>query len=323
MSLRSPHLNMTELVVERSHAVAPDIQLFELRHPGGGELAPFTAGAHLVVRVPNGSERKYSLCNDPSERDRYVIAVKRERNGRGGSISLIENTRAGSRLPVSTPHNDFGLVNGAVRYVFIAGGIGITPIRAMILHLLNSGGSAFRLYYFARTPEMMPFRDEFTSSAFHGKVVLHFDGGDPAKAFDLWPVVEEQKAAHIYCCGPRSLMETVRDMTGHWSSSAVHFEDFGAGRGPAGTNDRPFRVRLAKTGRTLDVPIGTTILDVLRDNGINIATSCESGTCGTCRTKLIAGEADHRDLVLSEHERSRAIMVCVSRSRSEELVIDV
>ena len=323
MSLRSPDLNMTELVVERTYAVATDIQLFELRHPEGGKLAPFTAGAHIVVRVPNGLECKYSLCNDPSESDRYVIAVKREHNGRGGSISLIEDTRAGDRLPVSTPRNDFALVNHAVRFVFIAGGIGITPIRSMILHLMNTGGQGFRLYYFARTPEMMPFRDEFTSPTFHGKAVLHFDDGDPEKAFDLWPVLEEQKAAHLYCCGPRSLMETVRDMTGHWSSSAVHFEDFGAGQRSASANDRPFRVRLAKTGKTLDVPVGTSILEILRDNGIDIATSCESGTCGTCCTKLIAGEADHRDLVLSERERSRAIMVCVSRSRSEELVLDL
>jgi phthalate 4,5-dioxygenase reductase subunit len=311
------------LRVENAAAIAEDIHMFELRHPDGTELPPFTAGAHLSLRVPNGEERKYSLCNDPGERDRYVIAVKREREGRGGSISLIDGTKAGDLIPVFPPRNDFGLTGNPVRYLFIAGGIGITPIRSMILHLMNTGGRPFKLYYFSRTPDMMAFRDEFTAPEFRGKVVLHHDNGDPEKAFDLWPVLEEPKGAHIYCCGPRPLMEAVRDMTGHWSSSAVHFEDFGAGRTVPGAEDRPFSVRLAKSGDLLDVPVGKSILEVLHENGHAVPSSCESGTCGTCRTRLVDGEPDHRDLVLSEHERAREIMVCVSRARSPELVLDL
>lgn len=311
------------LRVEQAAPIAEDIQMFELRHPGGQDLPPFTPGAHVGVRVPNGEERKYSLCNDPAERDRYVIAVKRERAGRGGSISLIDGVRTGDSIAISAPRNDFALTGNPARYLFIAGGIGITPIRSMILHLMSTGGRPFKLYYFTRTPEMMAFRDEFGGPEFRGKVVLHHDGGDPDKAFDLWPVLEEPKGAHLYCCGPRALMEAVRDMTGHWSSSAVHFEDFGAGRPVAGAEDRPFHVRLAKSGEVFEVPVGKTIIEVLRAGGHAVASSCESGTCGTCRTRLVAGDADHRDLVLSDHERTREIMVCVSRARSDELVLDL
>jgi phthalate 4,5-dioxygenase reductase subunit len=302
--------------------LAEDIYLFELRRPDGGELAPFTPGAHLGVRVPNGEMRKYSLCNDPGETDRYVIAVKREAGGRGGSISLIESASAGDDLAITPPRNDFELRPGPASYVFIAGGIGITPIRAMIKHLMATRAKPFKLYYFTRTPELMAFRDEFAAPEFRGKVVIHYDGGDPDKAYDLWPVLEEPKGAHLYCCGPRGLMEAVRDMTGHWSSAAVHFEDFGAAKARPEDNT-PFTVRLAKSGESFTIPVEKSILEVLREAGKTLPSSCESGTCGTCRTKLVSGKPDHRDLALAEHERARNIMICVSRAKSPELVLDL
>lgn len=323
MSAAAAGPELMSLRVESTALIAADIHMFELRDPTGRNLPPFTAGAHIVVRVPNGQERKYSLCNDPGERDRYVIAVKRERQGRGGSISLIDGTKAGDEIAVSAPRNDFALTGNPARYLFIAGGIGITPIRAMIKQLISAGGPPFKLYYLCRTPAAMAFRDEFGGPDFRGKAVLHFDEGDPDKAFDLWPVLEEPKGAHLYCCGPRPLMEAVRDMTGHWSSSAVHFEDFGADQAANRADDKPFTVRLARSGKTFEVPAGTSILEVLRQNGYHVSSSCEAGTCGSCRTGLIAGEADHRDLVLAEHERARAIMVCVSRARAGELVLDL
>ena len=323
MSTARPELEWMSLRVESATPIAQDIHMLELRDPTGRDLPPFIAGAHIVVRVPNGQERRYSLCNDPAERDRYVIAIKREHNGRGGSISLIERTKAGDEILASPPRNDFALTGRPARYLFIAGGIGITPIRSMVKQLMAAGGPPFKLYYLCRTPAMMAFREEFSSPEFRGKVVLHFDEGDPAKAFDLWPVLEEPKGAHLYCCGPRGLMAAVRDMTGHWSSSAVRFEDFGAGRTTNSADDTPFVVKLAKTGESFEVPVGKSILEVLRQHGHYVSSSCESGTCGTCRTKLVAGEADHRDLVLSDHERGREIMVCVSRARTGELVLDL
>jgi phthalate 4,5-dioxygenase reductase component len=304
--------------------IAQDIHFFDLQLPDGGDLPAFSAGAHIPVRVPNGRMRSYSLCNDPTERHRYCLAVKRDSNGRGGSINLIDATVVGDTLNIAPPRNLFPLEGNPASHIFIAGGIGITPIRSMIAHLTASGAKPFKLYYFTRSPEQMAFRDEFLAPAFGGKVTLHHDGGDPAKAFDLWPVLETPKGAHIYCCGPRGLMDAVRDMTGHWSRSAVHFEDFGAGIAPAKVaTDAAFTVKLAKTGLTLAVPADKSILEVIRAAGIDAASSCESGTCGTCRCSLLSGTAEHRDMVLAEHERAKSIMICVSRAKGGELVLDM
>jgi phthalate 4,5-dioxygenase reductase subunit len=319
--LPSPAVTTT-LTVTRKDAIARGIDLFELRRPDGGELPQFTAGAHVALKVPNGLVRKYSLCNDPAERDRYQIAVKREENGRGGSISLIENVNAGDHLIVSAPVNDFELARNAQAFIFIAGGIGITPIMAMMRTLNAIPGKQYKLYYCTRSPEFTAFHDELRKPPFEDKVIIHHDDGDPARALDLWPIVEERKnRAHLYCCGPRPLMQAVRDMTGHWSSTAIHMEAFSEAetRKP---DDKPFNVTLAKSGETFEVPVGTTVLEAMRARGYEVPSSCESGTCGTCRTKLLAGDVDHRDLVLAEHERGEQIMICVSRARSGDLVID-
>jgi phthalate 4,5-dioxygenase reductase subunit len=309
------------LAVRRVEQAATDIFVFELRHPQGSDLPEFTAGSHLTVRSPNGSLRKYSLCNDPAQRDRYVIGVKRDPAGRGGSMDLVDHVHAGDMLEVSPPHNAFDLAERAPSFIFIAGGIGITPILSMARQL-NSEGRRYKLYYCTRSPEATAFRDELAGEEFKGKVVIHHDGGDPARALDLWPILEKPTGAHVYCCGPRGLLEAVRDMTGHWSSAAIHFESFldaGAAQKP---EDRTFTVVLAKSGARLEVPPGVSILDAMRSKGYDAPSSCESGTCGTCRTRLVAGEADHRDLVLMDEEKADQIMICVSRARSPEIVID-
>jgi phthalate 4,5-dioxygenase reductase subunit len=320
MSSAGPGSEMILRRVTRVERIAEDIHLFELRDPAGADLPEFTAGSHVSVRVPNGLLRKYSLCNDPAERVRYVIAVKREAGGRGGSESLIGDVVAGSEVPVSVPVNNFALAKGSGGHLLIAGGIGITPIMAMIRHLTATGGR-FKVYYCTRSPAMTAFRDELTTPALRGKVTIHHDQGDLAQALDLWPIVEKPQGQHLYCCGPRGLMQAVRDMTGHWSPSAVHFEAF-TDAAESKPDDRPFTVRLARSGDIVEVPVGVTILEALRAHGLDVPSSCESGTCGTCRTGLIAGEADHRDLVLADDEHDRNIMVCVSRARSAELVID-
>jgi phthalate 4,5-dioxygenase reductase subunit len=310
------------LRITRKEEIARDIYLFELRRADGGDLPEFTAGAHLIVRVPNGLIRKYSLSNDPAERDRYVIAAKRETPGRGGSASLITDAAVGSELTVSEPVNDFELARNAQNFLFIAGGIGITPIMSMIHQLRATDGKSFKLYYCTRSPEHAAFRDELSAPEFKGKVVFHYDGGDPTKALDIWPVVEERKnRAHLYCCGPRGLMQAVRDMTGHWTSASVHMEAFSEPERQK-ADDKAFSVRLERSGEIIPVPVGTTILEAMRAAGHAVPSSCESGTCGTCRTKLVSGEADHRDLVLAEHERATNIMICVSRAKSNELVLD-
>jgi phthalate 4,5-dioxygenase reductase subunit len=312
-----------DLVVTALEAIADGIYRIECAHPDGAELPEFTAGAHVRVRVPNGQVRSYSLCNDPQERHRYVIAVKREEAGTGGSKSLTEQTKVGDRLQVSEPRNDFELTGNPARYIFIAGGIGITPILSMIHHLRATSSKPFKLYYLTREPAQTAFLDELSRPEYRGKVIIHHDHGNPDDAYDLWPVLEQPKGAHVYCCGPRGLMEAVRDMSGHWPSSSVHFEDFGSRASTNAKDDKPFTVRLSGSGEAIPVPAGVSILEALRTNGRHVPYSCESGTCGSCRTRLVEGEAEHRDLVLSEAERSRYIMVCVSRACSDQLVIEL
>jgi phthalate 4,5-dioxygenase reductase subunit len=311
------------LRVRAAAPIADGIHGFELVDPEGAALPPFTGGAHLRVRVPNGLLRRYSLCSDPGDLSHYAIAVKREAAGGGGSASLCDEVRAGDLLPCAAPRNDFAMKGRPAGRVFIAGGIGITPIMAMIRELEAAAGPPWTLHYLTRSPEVTAFRDAL--AAFGRKVVLHHDEGDPGRAFDLWPVLEQPKGRHLHCCGPRGLMQAVRDMTGHWPAAAVQFEDFGGGGDRRRPDDRDFAVRLARSGGSVAVPAGTSILAALRAAGIAVPSSCESGTCGSCRTRLIEGAVDHRDLVLMEHEAAEALMVCVSRAApgTDELVLDL
>jgi phthalate 4,5-dioxygenase reductase subunit len=312
---------MMPLRVTRNDKIADGIHMLEFRDAGDQPLPEFSAGAHITIQTPNGLLRKYSLCNAPAERDRYQVAVKREINGRGGSIDLIDHVMAGDQLMVAPPVNDFRLPPRAQDFLFIAGGIGITPIMAMIRQL-QAEGKRFRLFYCTRSPETTAFLDELSAPEFKDRVTIHYDGGDPARSLDLRPILQERKnREHLYCCGPRPLMEAVRKMTDHWSSNAVHFEAFSDAETHKPT-DKPFKVKLARSGTVIEVPTTKTILEALREHGLDVPSSCETGTCGTCRTKLIAGEADHRDLVLAEHERTDTIMICVSRARSDEITID-
>jgi phthalate 4,5-dioxygenase reductase subunit len=308
------------LFVARKQIIASDIVLFDLRPRTKMELPPFTPGAHIEVNAPGGLWRKYSLLNGPDETQTWQIAIKREPNGGGGSLRMWERVGAGEVLEVRPPRNDFELKPSPAGYTLIAGGIGITPILAMA-KALKAEGKPFRLYYLTRSPAATAFLDLLSGPEWQGKVVVHHDGGDPARAFDLWPVLEKPKG-QVYCCGPRSLMDAVRDMTGHWSSGSVHFEAF---TDPKRIDfiDRDFSVVLARSGRTIPVPIGTTILEALHAAGVRVPYSCQAGTCGSCQTALVSGDVEHRDLVLNEKERATSIMVCISRARSGDIVLDL
>jgi phthalate 4,5-dioxygenase reductase subunit len=186
-----------------------------------------------------------------------------------------------------------------------------------------AGRTPFRLYYLTRAAAMTAFLPELAAPELAPYVTIHHENGDPANAYDLWSVFAEPTKVHIYCCGPRPLMDAVRDMTGHWPTSAVHFEDFGSDLVRPRADDTAFTVRLARSGAELEVPVGTSILEVKRAHGLSVPSSCESGTCGTCRTRYLSGTPEHRDLVLSEQEKGTEIMVCVSRAKSDELVLDL
>jgi phthalate 4,5-dioxygenase reductase subunit len=312
---------MMPLRVTRNDKIADGIHLLEFRDVEGRPLPEFSAGAHITIRAQNGLLRKYSLCNDPAERERYLVAIKREANGRGGSCALIDTTKTGDDLMVAPPINDFGLPQRAQDFLFIAGGIGITPMMAMIREVQRQG-KRFRLFYCSRSPETTAFIDELSAPEFKDCVVIHYDDGEPAKSLDLKPVLAERKnREHLYCCGPRPLMEAVRKLTDHWSSAAVHFEAFSDAETHKAT-DTPFKVRLVRSGDVVDVPTTKTILEALREHGLDVPSSCETGTCGTCRTKMLAGKADHRDLYLPDHDKADHIMICVSRALTDEITID-
>ncbi|HLZ67009.1 MAG TPA: PDR/VanB family oxidoreductase [Aliidongia sp.] len=316
----------SEMMPLRLHAkteIAQDIFLFELAPREPGDLPAFTAGSHILVRAPNRLSRRYSLCNDPADRSRYLIAVKREAAGRGGSVSMAEDTAVGDELLVSPPLNYFALDPDAASHVLIAGGIGITPMLAMMREL-KAKGADFRLIYCSRSPETTAFLEDLSDPAFAGRILVHHDHGDRERSLAIGPLMAVRpEGAHVYCCGPRPLMQAVRDVTRHWPSTAVHFEDFGTSVSAAPGGDQPFSVRLAKSGRTVEVPAGVSILEALRRDDVVVPSSCESGTCGACRTTLLEGIGDHRDFVLDEDEQDDAIMICVSRAKCGTLTLDI
>ncbi|OVZ61257.1 phthalate 4,5-dioxygenase [Pigmentiphaga sp. NML080357] len=307
--------------IARKQSIAQDTWLFELRRENG-ELPAFDAGSHIAVQTPAGQVRRYSLSNAPFERSHYAIAVKREPRGQGGSLSLTDQTREGDWLSISAPQNYFPLATAARRSLLIAGGIGITPLLSMARHL-QAAGHPFRLVYLTRAPGQTAFLDDCTRSPMAAHTVLHHTYGDPRRAFDLAALLAERgQDEHLYCCGSRRLMQAVRTAASHWPAGTLHFEDFGSAQ-PTHESDRPYTVRLARSGLTVEVRPGITMLAALREAGIDAPSSCESGTCGACRTRVLAGQAEHRDFILDEDEQERDVIICVSRAQGPELVLDL
>ncbi|HLZ68244.1 MAG TPA: PDR/VanB family oxidoreductase [Aliidongia sp.] len=312
-----------QLLVASRKEVAQGIWLYELRSLHGDELPPFEPGAHLLVRTPAGLLRRYSICSSTSDRSCYQIGVKHEPGGGGGSTSMVEDLREGDILPMSLPVNYFPPDPTAGLSLLIAGGIGITPILSMARHLREQG-APFRLVYCARSAEAAAFVDVLAAPDLADRTVIHYDDGDPARALDLGAhLAEHPPGAHLYCCGPRALMQGVREAAKHWPPGTVHFEDFGTSAHPGTVGESRFRVRLARSGEVLTVEPDESILAALRRHGVEVPFSCEAGTCGSCRTGLLAGVAEHRDFVLQDDEHDSAIMICVSRALSEELTLDV
>ncbi|HVO90392.1 MAG TPA: PDR/VanB family oxidoreductase [Casimicrobiaceae bacterium] len=300
--------------------VAIDVRAFDLAAADGRPLPSYTAGAHIDVHVPAGMVRQYSLCGDLRATDRYVIAVKKEPVSRGGSLSMHEDVEVDSVLAIGTPRNYFALASDAAPSLLIAGGIGITPIYAMAQSLAAEGRD-FALHYCARSEAHAAFHAELQALA-PGRLVTHFSEVPVLNVAGL--LAAQPAQTHVYCCGPVGLMAAVKDAASHWETSRVHFEWFAA---PAvdRSHDGSFEIELKRSGRVLNVPADRTILQVLRDNGIDAASSCEEGVCGTCETALLEGAADHRDLLLTPEERAsnRTIMICCSRARSSRLVLDL
>ena len=299
---------------------APNIVSYELRPPEGGELPPFTAGAHIDLSLPNGLVRSYSLVNSQSERHRYVIAVQKDRASRGGSKWVHENFRVGELLTANGPRNNFALEEAAEKSVFIAGGIGITPILSMT-ERLSALGRDWELVYCARKRAGTAFLESLQRKP---RVRFNFDEEPGGKMLDIAAVVKAAPAnAHFYCCGPLPMLEAFEQATRDLPRERVHVEYFTAKAPPA--VEGGFTVVLARKGLTIAVAPGKTILDTLRDHGVDVPYSCTEGVCGTCETRVLEGVPDHRDLILTEAERAsnKTMLICCSGSKSEKLVLDL
>jgi vanillate O-demethylase ferredoxin subunit len=312
--------------VARKAAEAVDICTFELVSVDGAPLAPFTAGSHIDVRLPGGVVRQYSLCNDPSESHRYVIGVLKEPASRGGSRTLHEQINEGDVIEIGGPRNHFPLAPNAGRSLLFAGGIGVTPLLCMAESLARSGAD-FEMHYCTRSRERTAFLDRIQRSAFAENVRFHFDDGPVSQQLEIAALLAEpQPATHLYVCGPKGFMDTVlsKARAQGWSEGNIHFEYFSA-EPFANDGDRSFDVVLARTGVTVNVPKGTSVVEALAAVGVDIPTACQQGVCGTCITRVLEGEPDHRDLYLSPEEQATndQFAPCCSRAKSARLVLDL
>lgn len=294
--------------------------VFDLR-PAGGSVAAFEPGAHIDLELPNGVIRQYSLVNEPGIRDRYLISVKLDRNSRGGSRFMHEQLRAGATVEVHSVRNNFRLASEAAPTLLLAGGIGVTPILAMAEHLAAEGRPA-DVVYAARSRHDLPFLGRLSDAA--SRLTVHVDD-EAGTVLDVGAVVSAvADEAHLYCCGPAPMLDAFLASTAARPPHRVHFERFAAVAAPALTGGA-FTVELARSGRTLSIAEGESILQALRTAGITAASSCEEGICGTCEVGVLDGTPDHRDGILSAAERqaNRSMMICCSRSIGERLVLDI
>lgn len=311
------------VVVRGIEAVTARVKAFALADPEDWELPPFGPGAHIEVHLPGGYVRQYSLCGDPAERRRYRLGVLLQPQGRGGSAAFHNAIDHGSVLSVSLPKNHFPLAAGARRHILIAGGIGLTPFLSMIPVIARKGGD-FILHVCARSPEDTAFRDDLAPWIAGGRVRLHHDGGDPRYGLDVRALLSYPRDGdHVYCCGPEPLMRAVQAAATHWPAGTVHFERFNAPAAQSEKRPVSYIVKLARRGDEIEVAVGQTMASALRAAGIDIDVSCEAGTCGTCRTRYLAGEPDHQDFVLRPVEREEFLMPCVSSCRAGPIVLDL
>lgn len=319
------------LLVRQATWEADGVISLRLVDPGGEELAPWQPGAHLDLLLTSGAVRQYSLCGDPTDRFSYTLAVLREPYGRGGSKEVHDTALVGRLVSVRGPRNHFELAP-AQRHLFIAGGIGITPVLAMIRHVSRGGGD-WRLVYGGRSRASMAFVSELTAL---GPERVELVPQDEKGMLDLAAVLATVgPGTAVYCCGPEGLIRAVEDRCARsLPGTELHVERFGAtgaARKHAAAPSEPeqalesFEVELRRSGCTMTVPPDRTILEVVREAVPDAMSSCEEGFCGTCEAKVLEGVPEHHDTILSpaERERGKTMMICVGRSKSPRLVLDL
>lgn len=319
-------MSQITVVVTRKITEAEDIASFELTSIDGKPLPPFSAGSHIDVHIADGLVRQYSLCNDPAETHRYLIGVLRDRASRGGSSAIHERIREGDKLRISSPKNHFALEHGATHSLLLAGGIGITPVLCMAERLARIG-AGFSMHYCTRSPERTAFRERINRAPFADRVRFHFDTGAPAQKLDLPAVLYAcPPGTHLYVCGPKGFIDFVLAgaRAAGWSEDHLHLEYFAAAP-QEGRSSEAFEVQIASTGQRITIPEGRPVTEVLAAHGIEIPISCEQGICGTCITRVLDGEPDHRDMYFTDAEKARndQFTPCCSRAKSNLLVLDI
>lgn len=317
---------MLTVKVARKAVEAQDICSFELVDPQGGALPPFSAGSHIDVRLPSGVVRQYSLANDPAESHRYLIGVLLDPATRGGSKSMHEQVKEGDLVEISTPKNHFSLAHEARRHLLFAGGIGITPILCMAERLANTEAD-FELHYCTRSRDRTAFAERIAAGGFADRAHLHFDDGEAAQRADVPALLATPQAGvHVYVCGPKGFMDHVLGTARArgWPEAQLHFEFFSA-EVVKSADDESFEVKLASSGKLITVAKDQTVIQALSAVGIEVPTSCEQGVCGTCLTRVLEGEPDHKDMYLTPQEQARndQFLPCCSRSKSARLVLDL
>ncbi|QTJ67847.1 oxidoreductase [Rhodococcus sp. ZPP] len=310
-----------ELTVAGKEVVAEGVIRLTLTSPDGSPLPAWTPGAHLDLVLGDGLVRQYSLCGDPADRTRYRVGVLREPDSRGGSRYVHDTLTVGDAVVVRGPRNHFPLTD-AKEYVFVAGGIGITPLIPM-LATAAAREVPFRLVYGGRTRSSMAFVDELRKLyADRVEVIPQDEFGH----LDLATVIGDQRdGVAVFTCGPGPLLDAIDKHCSAWTPGALHMERFRPKELPAGTVDTEFTVELAQTGVTVTVPTDRSILDVVEEAGVTVLSSCREGTCGTCETPILEGVADHRDSLLTQEEKdaNETMFICVSRSCSKRIVLDL
>lgn len=300
---------------------AKGIVSVEMVAPDAAELPPFEAGSHIDLHLGNGIVRSYSLLNAPTERHRYVVGVLNDRNSRGGSRYVHEQLRVGSEMTISAPRNNFQLDEAASHSVLIAGGIGITPISCMLNHLRGQGKTA-DLLYCARSRAEAAFSATLLQQA---GVAGHFDDEQGAPPDLRAYLASKPKDAHFYCCGPTPMLNAFEAICAELELPNVHIERFAAAENVEAVQSDEYVAELARSKKTIAVPAGKSLLDALLDAGLDVEHSCREGVCGACETRVLEGEPEHRDGVLSKSERAsnKMMMVCVSGCKGKRLVLDL
>ena len=301
---------------------ARDINLFEFSRIDALPLPAAEPGAHIDLHLADDLVRQYFFFYDWDNLSTYTVGIKHEAKGRGGSSFVFDRLKVGDVLSISSPRNNFRLAESAPISIFVAGGIGITPIHAMMSRL-SEIGRPWKLYYACRSGTEMP-RFGLLSRTPPAQVQLHFDDEARGAYLDIDAIVGSAPPdAHLYCCGPAPMLSAFERATGAWPADQVHVEYFAAKEAPASTRD--FVVRLARSNREFAVPAGKTILGVLRAAGLNVAFSCEEGVCGACETAVLSGIPEHHDSILTAGERAAndTMMICCGSARSDVLVLDL